>query len=133
MRITSSIQQIFLGHSSFGSTMRIKALTSLSLLWSVSLNPGSKSVWLLTSSKANLAAGMHACPPCQPPFPAIGKIPPICSWVALFDRNRNIVQKTITPNTIACCINRLLSKTVLDFALFVSAKINRGDYHRESQ
>lgn len=39
-----------------------KALTSLSLLCSVSWNSGSKSFCKLTSSSAKWAAGMHACP-----------------------------------------------------------------------
>lgn len=54
-------------------------LTSLSLKCSVRLNPGSISFFLFTSSRASWAAGIHACPPCQPPFPAIGNMPPICN------------------------------------------------------
>lgn len=42
---------------------RLNSLTSLSLLYSVSLKPGSKSDLLFTSSSANSAAGWHACPP----------------------------------------------------------------------
>lgn len=34
---------------------------------------------LLTSSKANSAAGWQAWPPCHPPLPPIGNIPPICN------------------------------------------------------
>lgn len=43
--------------------MWLESLTSLSLLYSVSLKPGSKSELLFTSSSANSAAGWHACPP----------------------------------------------------------------------
>lgn len=63
----------------FHNNLIFVGLTSLSLLCNVNLNPGSKSFWLFTSSSAKRAAGMHAWPPCQPPFPAMGKMPPMCS------------------------------------------------------
>lgn len=61
-------------------------LTSLSLLYNVNLNPGNKSDLLFTSSSANSAAGRHAWPPCHPPLPAIGKMPPMCSSSKPFTR-----------------------------------------------
>lgn len=39
-------------------------LTSLSLLCKFNLNPGNKSLFEFTSSRANFAAGIHAIPPC---------------------------------------------------------------------
>lgn len=45
----------------------------------MSLKPGNKSDLLLTSSRANSAAGWQAWPPCHPPLPPIGNIPPICN------------------------------------------------------
>lgn len=38
-----------------------------------------KSLWMLRTSNAKVAAGMHAWPPCQPPLPLIGNIPPMCN------------------------------------------------------
>ena len=54
------------------------------------MKPGNKLASLFTSSSANFAAGMHACPPCQPPFPAIGKIPPMCNSFAWIVNKNNV-------------------------------------------
>jgi len=88
-------------------------LTSLSLLCRMSLKPGSRFGCLLTSSNASLAAGMHACPPCHPPLPAIGKMPPMCSSSGLpatppfrcgeaIKQSKNI-QNVTAPSLVISC------------------------------
>lgn len=96
-----------------GSTMQDSVLTSLSLLCRMSLKPGSRFACLLTSSNASLAAGMHACPPCHPPLPAIGKMPPMCSSSGLpasppsrcgeaIKQSKNI-QNVTAPSLVISC------------------------------
>lgn len=46
--------------------------------------PGRRSFLLLTSSRAISAAGMQACPPCHPPSPPMGKMPPMWSTLPSF-------------------------------------------------
>lgn len=101
-------------------------LTSLSLLCRMSLKPGSRFGSLLTSSNASLAAGMHACPPCHPPLPAMGKMPPMCSSSGrpaslpssrgeAIKQSKNI-QNVTAPSLVISCWNVNVQNVITAFA-----------------
>lgn len=57
-------------------------LTSLSFQCNFNWYPDRTALFLLTSSRASLTAGSHAWPPCQPPLPPIGNMPPMCNTLS---------------------------------------------------
>lgn len=92
----------------------------------MSLKPGSRFGSLLTSSNASLAAGMHACPPCHPPLPAMGKIPPMCSSSGrpaslpssrgeAIKQSKNI-QNVTAPSLVISCWNVNVQNVITAFA-----------------
>lgn len=85
--------------------LKLNLFTSLSFQCNFNWYPD-RMLCLFTSSKASMTAGLQAWPPCHPPLPPIGNIPPMCktfSSSCSWNENDTLLvssRETITTNRI---------------------------------